>query len=87
MSGPAPQPRQALVASWVSQMVGTIVIAAVIEEANVVVLLFQRFDFARDEFIELGKISAQRCRNVEVHVGSFSSSRAIMTRWISLVPS
>jgi hypothetical protein len=30
MSGAAPQPRQALVASWVSQMVGTVVIAAVV---------------------------------------------------------
>jgi hypothetical protein len=30
MSGTAPQPRQALVASWVAQMVGTIVIAVVV---------------------------------------------------------
>ena len=30
MSGAAPQPRQALVASWVAQMVGTVVIAAVV---------------------------------------------------------
>jgi len=30
MSGAAPQPRQALVASWVAQMVGTIVLAIVV---------------------------------------------------------
>jgi hypothetical protein len=30
MSGAAPQPRQALVASWVAQMIGTVVIAAVV---------------------------------------------------------
>jgi hypothetical protein len=30
MSGAAPQPRQALVASWVAQMVGTVVIAVVV---------------------------------------------------------
>jgi hypothetical protein len=30
MSGATPQPRQALVASWVAQMVGTVVIAAVV---------------------------------------------------------
>ena len=30
MSGAAPQPRQALVASWVAQMIGTIVIAVVV---------------------------------------------------------
>ena len=30
MSGAAPQPRQALVASWVAQMVGTVVLATVV---------------------------------------------------------
>jgi hypothetical protein len=30
MSGAAPQPRQALVAAWIAQMVGTLVLAAVV---------------------------------------------------------
>jgi len=30
MSGAAPHPRQALVASWVAQMIGTLVLAAAV---------------------------------------------------------
>jgi hypothetical protein len=43
------------------------VLAPVIEEADVVVLVLERLDLARDEGVELLEIGGEIGRNVEVH--------------------
>ena len=41
--------------------------AAMIEEANIVVFAFERFDLALDKFVELAQISFDISRDVEIH--------------------
>ncbi len=64
-------PRQAVVVP-----VGAGVLAAMVEEADVVVLALQRLDLRLDEGVELGEIGGQFGGNSEIHGGgSLSGSK------------
>ncbi|TAJ82205.1 MAG: hypothetical protein EPO50_28355 [Reyranella sp.] len=56
--------------------VGARMLAAMVEEADIVVLALQRPDLALDEFVELGQVRRDIGGNVEIHRGRSSGKRS-----------
>ena len=64
--------------------VGAGVLPAVVEEADVVVLLLERLDLALDELVEFVQVLPQVLGQVEVHVASPSAAYPGWARWPGL---
>ena len=79
-AGLAQQRLPLLVGKSAAVPVGAGVLAAVVEEADVVVLLFERLDLTLDELVELDEVLRQIRGDVEVHCTSLSRDVPLLDR-------